>query len=209
MICSLVDYVKYQWSTECLVSNIPRLFQKLQYIISVELRACKSCKSFNKTKSNTCMTYFKIPRAHCTLWKIFMHYATVTFPKHTVAWWSVYNDWKTLVHWLLIDRRRHWCWPWIWSVDVFLVEAPKLKVLLTASPIFKGVCDRRIVKRRSPTIWRNWHHDIGRRSPDHRASVGRRSPDGRSMTFHQRTVGRQPLDFGRPSADDRPTFGLS
>ena len=46
-------------------------------------------------------------------------------------------------------------------------------------------------------------------SPDHRASIGRRSPDGRSMTFYQRTVGRQTLDIGRQSADDRPTVDRS
>ena len=60
-----------------------------------------------------------------------------------------------------------------------------------------------------PTFWRFFHHDIGRRSPDHRASIGRRSPDGRSMTFYQRSVGRQTPDIGRHSADDRSTVGRS
>ena len=76
----------------------------------------------------------------------------------------------------------------------YLVEAPKLKVSLTDPQIFMGFAigkasgwspdDR-------PTFWRNLHHNIGRRSPDHRASIGRRSPDSRSMRFYQRTVGRQ------------------
>ena len=60
-----------------------------------------------------------------------------------------------------------------------------------------------------PTFWRFFHHDIGRRSPDHRASIGRRSPDGRSITIYQRTVGRQTPDIGRHTADNRPTVGRS
>ena len=52
-----------------------------------------------------------------------------------------------------------------------------------------------------PTFWRNLHNHIGRRSPDPRASIGWRSPDSRSITFYQRTVGRQTPDIGRLSED--------
>ena len=117
----------------------------------------------------------------------------------------------------IVDRRRHRFWKIFWSADDFFVEAPKLKVSLTDPPIFRGF----VIGEASgdgrpmigPTIGRLFEDffvmNIGRRSPDHRASIGRRSPDGRSMTFYQRTVGRQTPDIGRHSADDRPTVGRS
>ena len=61
-----------------------------------------------------------------------------------------------------------------------------------------------------PTLWRFLHHNVGRRSPDHRVSIDRRSADGWSMIFYQRTVGRQKRDIGRHSADCQSiiNFGL-
>ena len=119
-----------------------------------------------------------------------------------------------------IGRRRPRFWKIFWSADDFFVEAPKLKVSLTDPPIFRGFVigeasgdGRPMIGRQSadnrPTFWRFFHHDIGRRSPDHRASIGRRLPDGRSMTIYQRTVDRQTPDIGRHTADNRPTVGRS
>ena len=114
----------------------------------------------------------------------------VTLPKPTVARQSVSQIWK-------IGRRRHRFWQNFWSADDFFVEAPKLKVSLTDPPIFRGFVIGEASGDDRSTIGRFFHHDIGRKSPDHRASIGRRSADGRSMTFYQRTVGRQTPDIDR------------
>ena len=96
---------------------------------------------------------------------------------------------------------------------LFFCRSTKVKSFVDRSADFQGFCHRWSVGRWSPddrpTFWRFFHHDIGRRSSDHRASIGRQSPDGRSMTFYQRTVGRQMPDIGRHSADDRQTVGRS
>ena len=97
-----------------------------------------------------------------------IRYATVT------RWWAkIWKIWRQV----LVD---------FGLADDFFVEAPKLKVSLTD---FQGFCHRWSVRRWSPdirpTVWRNLHHDIDRRSPDHRESIGRRSPDDWSVTFYQ------------------------
>ena len=96
-------------------------------------------------------------------------------------------------------------------------RSTQVKSFVDRSADFQGFCHRWSVGRWSPDdrptigrlFWRFFHRDIGRRSPDHRASIGRRSPDGRSMIFYQKSVGRQTTDIGRHSADDRPTVGRS
>ena len=86
-------------------------------------------------------------------------------------------------------------------------RSTQVKSFVDRSADFGGFCHRWSVGRWSPndrpTFW-NLHHDIGRKSPDHRASIGRRSQDGRSMSFYKIIVGRQMPDIGRHSADCRP-----
>ena len=92
-------------------------------------------------------------------------------------------------------------------------RSTKLKVSLTDPPIFRGFVIGEASGDGRPMIGRQSADYLKKFSscyrPDHRASIGRRSPDGRSMTYYQRTVGRQTLDIGRQSADDRPTVDRS
>ena len=141
------------------------------------------------------------------------HNTTVTLPKPMVTRRSVSQKWEN-------RATSADCRPTSASIlAIFLVgrrlfcRSTQVKSFVDRSADFHGFCHRWSVGRWSPddrpTFWKFFHRDIGRRSPDHRASVGRRSPDGRSMTFYQRSVGRQTPDIGRHSADDRPTVGRS
>ena len=138
---------------------------------------------------------------------------TVTLPKPTVARRSVSKKGENRATSadVGIDFGRFFGRP-----TIFFVKALKLKVSLTDPPIFRGFVfgeasgnGRPIIGRQSADFLNIFNHDIGRLTPDHRASIGRRSPDGRSMTFYRKTVGRQTPDIGRHSADDRPTVGRS
>ena len=94
-------------------------------------------------------------------------------------------------------------------------RSTKVKSFVDRSADFPWFCHRWSVGRWSPdyrtTFWRNFHHDIGQRSPDHRASIGRRSPDDRSMQFYQRIIRRRISAVVRPmvallSADHKMWF---
>ena len=122
-------------------------------------------------------------------------YTTVILPKPTVGEQKI------------VGRCLHRFWQIFLSADAFFVEAPKLKVSLTDPPIFRGFVigeesgdGRPMIGQQSANFLKIFHHDIDR------ASIGQRSPDGWSMTFFQKTVGRQTPDIGRHSADDRPTI---
>ena len=99
---------------------------------------------------------------------------------------------------------------WIFFIGrrLFFVEAPKLKVSLTDPPIFMGFFIGEASGEYRPTVSRRFEVTSWQRSMVAR-SIGRLSPDDRSMTFYQRTVGRQTPDIDRHSADDRPTVGRS
>ena len=89
---------------------------------------------------------------------------------------------------------RHWHRFWIifWLADDIFCRSTQVKSFVIRSTDFQEFCRRWSVGRWSadsrPNSWRNFHHDIDRSSPDHRASIGQLSPDGPSMTFDQRTV---------------------
>ena len=85
----------------------------------------------------------------------------------------------------IVGRRRHRFWLMFSSADVFFCRSTQVKSFVYRSADFHGICHRWSVGRWSPddrpTFWRNLHHVIGRRLPNHRASIrptiARRSVD--------------------------------
>ena len=117
-------------------------------------------------------------------------------------WMSAYCQFTSAPIWaeFLVGRR-------------LICQSTQVKSFVDRSADFQGFCHQWSFGGWPPDdwlmFWRNFHHDIGQRSPDHWASIGGWSPDGRSMTFYQRIISRQTYIICRWSPDSQNVARLS